>query len=105
MAPVSSPVAPGEVSPMRTVPDGIRRPDYVANGGIPSARELGVVDAAAAVRMRAAGRAARRVLERLRSEVHPGVTTDQLDAIAHDAYVHEGGYPSPLGYKGFPKSL
>ena len=34
-----------------------------------------------------------------------GVTTDELDAISHDAYIAEGGYPSPLGYRGFPKSI
>jgi methionyl aminopeptidase len=39
------------------------------------------------------------------------VTTDDLDAVAHEAYIARGGYPSPLGYRGssgapaFPKSI
>ena len=35
----------------------------------------------------------------------PGVTTDELDRICHEACIARGGYPSPLHYKGFPKSL
>lgn len=35
----------------------------------------------------------------------PGVSTDQIDAIVHDAIVREGAYPAPLNYMGFPKSL
>lgn len=34
-----------------------------------------------------------------------GLTTDQLDNIVHDAIVSKGAYPSPLNYKGFPKSV
>jgi methionyl aminopeptidase len=45
------------------------------------------------------------VLERVGDGVRPGVSTDQLDAVAHEGCLAEGGYPSPLGYRGFPKSL
>ena len=34
----------------------------------------------------------------------PGVTTDELDRIAHEYMFDHGAYPSTLGYKGFPKS-
>jgi methionyl aminopeptidase len=33
------------------------------------------------------------------------VTTDELDAICHEACIRRGAYPSPLNYNGFPKSL
>jgi len=36
--------------------------------------------------------------------VAPGVTTDELDRVAHEFMVDHGAYPSTLGYKGFPKS-
>ena len=36
--------------------------------------------------------------------IRPGVTTDELDAIAHDYVVAHGAYPSTLGYRGYPKS-
>ena len=34
-----------------------------------------------------------------------GVTTDELDRVAHEAHVARGVYPSPLRYRGFPKSV
>src|SRR5690606_8521501 len=37
--------------------------------------------------------------------VAPGVTTDELDALCHEEIIKRGGYPSPLNYGGFPKSL
>ena len=36
--------------------------------------------------------------------VKSGVTTDELDRIVHEATIERNAYPSPLGYKGFPKS-
>ena len=39
------------------------------------------------------------------AEVTPGVTTDELDRMAHELTIEAGGYPSPLNYRGFPKSL
>ena len=56
-------------------------------------------------RMRAAGRAGREVLLELADAVKVGMTTDELDRICHEACIARGGYPSPLHYKGFPKSL
>jgi methionyl aminopeptidase len=88
------------------VPAHITRPPYVATGGIPSSRDLSPVTTPEQVaRLRAAGRAARRVLDGLEAAVVPGATTDDLDAAAHEAYLAEGGYPSTLGYRGYPKSL
>jgi methionyl aminopeptidase len=56
-------------------------------------------------RMRRAGRAAAEVLAETAAAVRPGITTDELDAICHAACIARGGYPSPLNYNGFPKSL
>jgi methionyl aminopeptidase len=100
------PVRPGKVSPNRGVPSSIRRPPYIANGGQPSGRSLApLTEAGAIARLRASCAAARRVLDAVGTAVAAGVTTDELDVIAHDLYVAEGGYPSPLGYRGFPKSI
>jgi methionyl aminopeptidase len=59
--------------------------------------------------MRRACRAAAEVLAEVGAAVRPGVTTDELDRIAHEACIARGGYPSPLNYGGsvmpFPKSL
>ncbi|HET6665182.1 MAG TPA: M24 family metallopeptidase, partial [Acidimicrobiales bacterium] len=101
-----TPVRPGTISGARPVPPGVPAPPYIATGGVPSTRALQpLVDADAIERLSRAGRAARRVLDQLAAAVRPGVTTDELDAIAHQAYLDEGGFPSTLGYRGYPKSL
>ena len=33
------------------------------------------------------------------------MTTDYLDAVAHEYMLDHGAYPSALGYRGFPKSI
>ncbi|MDD4867788.1 MAG: type I methionyl aminopeptidase, partial [Mycobacterium sp.] len=55
-------------------------------------------------KMRVAGRIAAGALAAAGTAVAPGVTTDELDRIAHEYMVDHGAYPSTLGYKGFPKS-
>ncbi len=52
--------------------------------------------------MRAAGRAARAVLERLAAMVRPGITTQEIDAAAADFMVEEKCKSAFLGYRGFP---
>ena len=55
--------------------------------------------------MRRAGSAAAEVLMAVGALVEPGVTTDALDRAAHQEIIDRGAYPSPLGYRGFPKSI
>ena len=100
-------VRPGRRSPPREVPAGIARPSYALDPhGRPGERESSRPKTAEEIAlMRAAGRAAAEVLAAVGAAVSPGVTTDELDRIAHDECVRRGGYPSPLGYNGFPKSL
>ena len=35
----------------------------------------------------------------------PGITTDDIDKVAHEFMCDHGAYPSTLGYRGFPKSV
>jgi methionyl aminopeptidase len=61
--------------------------------------------------MRVAGRLASEVLDMLTAHVKPGVTTEQLDKLAHDHIVNvQGAIPAPLnyappGYSPYPKSI
>jgi methionyl aminopeptidase len=55
--------------------------------------------------MRVAGQLAAEVLLEVGAAVAPGVTTDELDRIGHEATIARDSYPSPLNYRGFPKSL
>ena len=64
-----------------------------------------VFDAATLPAMRHAGNVAAEVLLATRAAVRPGVTTDELDAIAHATYLAHGAYPSTVGYQGFRKSV
>jgi methionyl aminopeptidase len=97
-------IIPGTPSPERRVPAGIARPPYVGLEAPPpyvgdntySEEEIG--------RIRAAGRIASRALDAVAEAVRPGVTTDELDRVAHDFVVAHGAYPSTLGYRGYPKS-
>lgn len=47
----------------------------------------------------------REILDLAASHVKPGITTDELDAIVHEATISRNAYPSPLNYKKFPKSV
>jgi methionyl aminopeptidase len=61
--------------------------------------------------MRVAGRLASEVLDMLTAHVQPGITTDQLDQLAHRHIVEvQGAVPAPLnyappGYTPYPKSI
>ncbi len=37
--------------------------------------------------------------------IRPGIATDEIDAFVHEYIVSRGATPSPLNYKGFPKSV
>ncbi|MBO9577858.1 MAG: type I methionyl aminopeptidase [Microbacteriaceae bacterium] len=95
---------PGVLSARRTVPANIPRPEYVDRPA-PARYDGGdVYDAEEIARIRAAGRIAAQAVEAVGAAIRPGVTTDELDAIAHDFVTSHGAYPSTLGYRGFPKS-
>lgn len=98
-------LSPGIVSPTRTVPSDIKRPEYV---GKPAPRNWtgGHVRTPAEIELiRKSGRIAAQAIELVGSHAKPGVTTDELDRIGHEFLIKNGAYPSTLGYRGFPKSL
>ncbi|HEX5366478.1 MAG TPA: type I methionyl aminopeptidase [Acidimicrobiales bacterium] len=98
-------IRPGHVSPLRPVPAEIPRPPYAATGVPVRVPGRHVRSPEVIERMRVAGRAAAEVLQAVGSAVAPGVTTDELDALCHEECIKRGGYPSPLNYGAFPKSL
>jgi methionyl aminopeptidase len=103
-APSRAALRPGIVSPRRGVPAHIVRPDYAA-GGRPKAVGKDVKTPEELDRLRRACHAAARVLRVAGEAVRPGITTDALDELAHEETIRLGGYPSPLNYRGFPKSI
>jgi methionyl aminopeptidase len=90
---------------MRDVPDHIVPTDYYRSGTPGRWNEPMVKSPDVIARMRTAGRLAAEVLAVTGQAVAPGVTTEELDLIAHQAYIDRGSYPSTLNYHGYPKSI
>lgn len=55
--------------------------------------------------MREAGHVTAKVLKAMEEAVEPGITTQELDAIAETIIRQHGGTPSFKGYNGFPASI
>lgn len=55
--------------------------------------------------MRESARLAAKVLLMIEPYIKPGVTTNRLNDLCHDYILSHGAVPSPLNYKGFPKSI
>jgi methionyl aminopeptidase len=101
----SGTVRPGRVTPMRSVPAHIGRPDYADSGVRSRRKEPRVKSPDIQARMRRSGKLAAEILREVGAAVAPGVTTEELDVLAHDLIVAAGAYPSPLNYNGYPKAI
>ncbi len=100
----SGQLIPGRVSPLRGLPSNIRRPEYVGKPS-PAKNTFGDVWQPIDIeKIRAAGKIAAQAVELVGQNIKPGVTTEELDVIAHDFIISQGAYPSTLGYRGYPKS-
>src|SRR3954470_16176762 len=102
--PVRAALKPGQLSPRRSVPASIARPEYVGKPGPTRLDEPWVQPPEVIEAMRIAGRLGAQALQEAGKVVAPGVTTDEIDAVAHEFLCDNGAYPSTLGYRGFPKS-
>ena len=55
--------------------------------------------------MRESGKLTKNVLDLIGREIRAGMTTKELDKLAYDYIMSCGGYPSFLGYSGYPASI
>ena len=55
--------------------------------------------------MRVACRVAAETLVVVGDKLRPGMTTREINEIVHEDTLKRGGYPAPLNYRGFPKSV
>jgi len=113
----SGSLRPTLISPKRTVPSSIRVPDYGNDTqGISmceqrdrannkSIRVYGSKELDGENGLRHACAMGREVLDVAGKALRPGVTTDEIDRIVHEASVERDCYPSPLNYYNFPKSV
>ena len=100
-----NPVIAHPITPERAVPLSIPRPDYVGRKAPRPYTGSHVQSPEVIERMRESGRIASDAMHAAAGAIAPGVTTDTLDAVAHEYMLDHGAYPSTLGYRGFPKSL
>jgi methionyl aminopeptidase len=108
---------PALYSPKRTVPPTIRRPDYADHfAGVShseqqdkanhnSIRIYTPKELDGEFGLRHACRMGREVLDEAGKALRPGVTTDEIDRVVHEATIERDCYPSPLNYYNFPKSV
>ena len=81
------------LSPKRTVPPHIQRPDYAEDGNPKSERKffgrnnITILNQKEQEGMRKVCRLAREVLDIAAKEIRPGVTTDYLDEVVHKACI------------------
>ncbi|TXK17455.1 type I methionyl aminopeptidase [Homoserinibacter sp. GY 40078] len=94
----------GRISPLRAVPTSIPRPEYVGRPGPRPFTGSDVYTPEEIERIRVSGRIAAQAVEAVGAAIRPGITTDELDQIAHEFLIAHDAYPSTLGYRGFPKS-
>ncbi|EIE24748.1 methionine aminopeptidase [Coccomyxa subellipsoidea C-169] len=102
---------PDRVAPRREVPADIPHPDY-AEIGQPiteiESRQQRIVSVRSPKEIKGIREAcliARNILDAAHAAVRPGVTTDEIDRVVHEATLAAGAYPSPLYYCNFPKSV
>lgn len=105
-------VKPGNVSPIRQVPNSITKPPYGATNSfaslknfIPWSKNIEIKTEKQIQGMQDAGQLAAKLLTIAVDSVCPGMTTDELDILVHEECVKHNAYPSPLLYKNFPKSV
>jgi len=102
---------PALVTPHTPVLGHIKKPDY-ADNGIPESEERAsrrsraeVYDKATIAKMRRVGKLGREVLDIAGKAIKVGISTDDIDQVVFKACMDRGCYPSPLNYRGFPKSV
>ncbi|CAB3256475.1 unnamed protein product [Arctia plantaginis] len=98
-------VSPTKTTPSREVPKHIIRPGYVSLNERTIPNEPEIKDVVQISRMDNSCKLAAGILEKLHGFIQPGITTDDIDELAHKLSIESRAYPSPLHYSGFPKSV
>ena len=106
---------PTMLSPKRSVPDHIRKPDYASHPQGHSLSEQRDRANNTSIRIyktpkeiegiKHACQMGREVLNEAAKALRVGVTTDEIDRVVHEASIERDCYPSPLNYYKFPKSV
>lgn len=104
-------IQPGNVMPSKPFPAHIPSPPYVQRSWAQSVlnrfqRERPRIKTDKEIQgMRTSCAIARDVLATLTEKAKPGISTEELDALAQELCIEKNAYPSPLRYKKYPKSI
>lgn len=100
-------VFPEATTPCRSVPDHIVKPPYkifcdnpIEGPAYPEVKDVNKIEG-----MRKSCKLAASILNNVEEIVKVGTTTDKIDEFIHKMTIASNAYPSPLKYKGFPKSV
>lgn len=96
---------PGRISPKLEVPASIPRPEYVGKAVPAKFKGSNIKTPDQVEKIRHSGKIAAQAIGLVGQNAKPGITTDELDKIAHKFLIDNGAYPSTLGYRGYPKSI
>ena len=90
----------------------IVKPDYALTGVSPQEENYNQIKKYCIAKteqqiadLRECSKIARKALDLGHSMCSAGVTTEEIDTALHTFIIKNGGYPSPLNYYGFPKSI
>ncbi|EFX75655.1 hypothetical protein DAPPUDRAFT_322965 [Daphnia pulex] len=91
----------------RCVPSNIVKPPYIhdVNGTFPSSAQPEIKSSTQIECMRASCSLAKNTLRYAKELVKVGTTTEEIDKSVYEFIISHRAYPSPLHYKGFPKSV
>ncbi|KAK4475837.1 hypothetical protein MN116_001088 [Schistosoma mekongi] len=89
----------------RNIPSNIPLPPYITQKTdiLPSTVE--VLSGRNISECKRAGALIRQIFDALEGFIIPGLSTQDVDDFVFDQCIKKSVYPSPLGYKGFPKSV
>jgi methionyl aminopeptidase len=87
-------LTPGRISPLRSVPREIERPEYVGKKAPKNHSGGDVYPAASIDLIRESSLIAAQAIQAVGRAVRPGITTDELDRIGHDFVVAADGLDS-----------
>ncbi|KAG0172392.1 Methionine aminopeptidase 1 [Apophysomyces sp. BC1021] len=93
------------LSPKREVPKAIELRIPISEQNVRASSTIKVLDKDEIEGMRKVCKLAREVLDIGAAAIRPGITTDEIDRIIHEATIERNAYPSPLNYYNFPKSV
>ncbi|GFR97770.1 methionine aminopeptidase [Elysia marginata] len=89
----------------RHFPSTIALPSYITSGQLNSPSVAEIKSDKQITQMSSACRMAASILQDVGKIIKVGITTNDIDDLVFTKCIEAGAYPSPLLYKGFPKSV